>query len=730
MAREKILFVTSEAVPFIKTGGLADVAGTLPKYFDREKYDVRVILPKYASMKGEWKDKLQYRTHFEMQLAWRNMYVGVLETEIDGIPFYFIDNEYYFSGGWPYEDIRWDIEKFAFFSRAVLSALPSIDFRPDIIHCHDWQAALVPVYLNDAFQSNPFYQNIKTIMTIHNLRFQGIYDKNIIRDIIGISDSYFTPDKLEAYGDVNLLKGGIVYADRVTTVSETYAEEIKTEFYGEKLDKLLQARSNVLTGIVNGIDYNIFNPETDIHLPYKFDKETVTTEKVKNKVELQRQLGLREDPNVMMIGIVSRLTDQKGFDLIECVLDEICQDEVQIVALGTGEERYENMFRYYAWKYPGKVSANIYYSDELSHKIYGSCDAFLMPSLFEPCGLSQIMSLRYGTVPIVRETGGLKDTVIPFNEFENSGTGFSFRNYNAHEMMATVRYAERIFYDQKDQWNDLVKRAMKVDFSWNASAEKYEILYDHMLGWYWPRGEEQVETTQPAEAAELTEVKAAEVKAAEVKEAAPAEKKAPARKTTAKKATATKTTTKKTATEKKTTTRRTTAAKKKAEELKKVEESAKVEELEKAVETAAAVEEKAPVKKRTTRKTATKKAEEPVKAEEPKKAEEPVKVEEPKKAAEPVKAEEPKKAAEPVKPEEPKKAAEPVKAEEPKKAAEPVKPEEPKKAAEPVKAEEPKKAAEPVKEEEPKKAAEPEKVVEPVKAAPAKKTGRKSRKKR
>ena len=710
MAREKILFVTSEAVPFIKTGGLADVAGTLPKYFDREKYDVRVILPKYASMKGEWKDKLQYRTHFEMQLAWRNMYVGVLETEIDGIPFYFIDNEYYFSGGWPYEDIRWDIEKFAFFSRAVLSALPSIDFRPDIIHCHDWQAALVPVYLNDAFQSNPFYQNIKTIMTIHNLRFQGIYDKNIIRDIIGISDSYFTPDKLEAYGDVNLLKGGIVYADRVTTVSETYAEEIKTEFYGEKLDKLLQARSNVLTGIVNGIDYNIFNPETDIHLLYKFNKETVTTEKVKNKVELQRQLGLREDPNVMMIGIVSRLTDQKGFDLIECVLDEICQDEVQIVALGTGEERYENMFRYYAWKYPGKVSANIYYSDELSHKIYGSCDAFLMPSLFEPCGLSQIMSLRYGTVPIVRETGGLKDTVIPFNEFENSGTGFSFRNYNAHEMMATVRYAERIFYDQKDQWNDLVKRAMNVDFSWNASAEKYEILYDHMLGWYWPRGEEQMEATQPAEAAELTEVKAEEVKAAEVeatevKEAAPAEKKALARKTTAKKATATKTTTKKTATEKKTTTRRTTAAKKKAEELKKVEESAKVEELEKAVETAATVEEKAPVKKRTTRKTATKKAEEPIKVEEPKKTEEPVKAEEPKKAAEPVKPEEPKKDAEPAKPEEPKKDAEPVKSEEPKKAAEPVKAEEANKIA------------------------EPEKVVEPVKAAPAKKTGRKSRRK-
>lgn len=276
---------------------------------------------------------------------------------------------------------------------------------------------------------------------------------------------------------MNLLKGGIVYADRVTTVSETYAEEIKTEFYGEKLDKLLQARSNVLTGIVNGIDYNIFNPETDIHLPYKFNKETVTTEKVKNKVELQRQLGLREDPNVMMIGIVSRLTDQKGFDLIECVLDEICQDEVQIVALGTGEERYENMFRYYAWKYPGKVSANIYYSEAMSHKIYASCDAFLMPSLFEPCGLSQLMSLRYGTLPIVRETGGLKETVEPYNEYTGSGTGFSFANYNAHEMLHVIEYAKSVYYGDREAWNRIVDRAMAADFSWGNSARKYEDLY-------------------------------------------------------------------------------------------------------------------------------------------------------------------------------------------------------------------------------------------------------------
>ena len=746
MAREKILFVTSEAVPFIKTGGLADVAGTLPKYFDREKYDVRVILPKYACMKGEWKDKLQYRTHFEMQLAWRNMYVGVLETEIDGIPFYFIDNEYYFSGGWPYEDVRWDIEKFAFFSRAVLSALPSIDFRPDIIHCHDWQTALVPVYLNDAFQSNPFYRNIKTVMTIHNLRFQGIYDKNIIQDVIGISDSYFTPDKLEAYGDVNLLKGGIVYADRVTTVSETYAEEIKTEFYGEKLDKLLQARSNVLSGIVNGIDYNIFNPETDVCLPYKFNTQNVTTEKPKNKAELQRQLGLREDPNVMMIGMVSRLTDQKGFDLVECVLDEICQDEVQIVVLGTGEERYENMFRYYAWKYAGKVSANICYSDELSHKIYGSCDAFLMPSLFEPCGLSQIMSLRYGTIPIVRETGGLKDTVIPFNEFENTGTGFSFRNYNAHEMMATVRYAERIFYDRKEQWNDLVRRAMAADFSWKASAEKYEILYDHLLGWYWPRGEEKTEPVAaeaiPAQAEtktpekEDTETKAPEKEATEAK--AP-EKEATETKAPAKNAVTGKETTKKAATVKKKTARKTTAKKKaeaeatdaiKSENPAKAEKAVKTEEPEKAAVPAKAegtpavqTEEKAPVKRRT-RKTASRKTAEPVKTEEPVKAEEPAKTEEPIKVEEPVKAEKPAKTEEPVKAEEPAKAEKPAKTEEPAKAEKPAKTEEPVKAEEPAKAEKPAKTEETIKVEEPVKAEEP------AKAAPAGKTGRRGSRKK
>ena len=288
------------------------------------------------------------------------------------------------------------------------------------------------------------------------------------------------PDKVEAYKDANYLKGGIVYADRITTVSNTYAEEIKMPFYGEKLDGLMNARSNCLSGIVNGIDYEEYNPSTDSFIEKNYTVDNFRREKVKNKLALQKELGREQDNKVMMIGIVSRLTDQKGFDLVAYVMDELCQDAVQIVALGTGEEQYENMFRHFAWKYPGKVSANIYYSEAMSHKIYAGSDAFLMPSLFEPCGLSQLMSLRYGTVPIVRETGGLKDTVEPYNEYEKTGTGFSFMNYNAHEMLGTVRYAERIFYDKKRDWNKIVERGMQKDFSWKNSAKQYEELYDSM----------------------------------------------------------------------------------------------------------------------------------------------------------------------------------------------------------------------------------------------------------
>ena len=452
---KNILFVASECVPFVKTGGLADVVGSLPKYFNKKEYDVRVMIPKYACIPQEWKDKMQYKTHFYMDLAWRSQYVGILEMEYEGVHFYFIDNEFYFAGFHPYGNIYEDIEKFAFFCKAALSAMPSLDFRPDIIHCHDWQTGLIPVYIKDSFNDNSFYHGIKTIMTIHNLKFQGIWDKQKVIDITGLNEYYFTSDKLEAYGDANYLKGGIVYADMVTTVSDSYAEEIKMPFYGEHLDGLMRARSNCLRGIVNGLDYDEYNPETDPLIYANYNAKTFRKEKIKNKRGLQKELGLDQNDKTFMIGIVSRLTDQKGFDLIDYVIEEICAEDTQLVVLGTGEERYENLFRHFEWKYHGRVSANI--------------------------GLSQLMSLRYGTVPIVRETGGLKDTVEPYNEYEGKGTGFSFANYNAHEMLATIRYAKDVYYNRKREWNKIIDRGMAMDFSWNHSAKKYEDMYNELI---------------------------------------------------------------------------------------------------------------------------------------------------------------------------------------------------------------------------------------------------------
>lgn len=481
--KKNVLFVSSEAVPFIKTGGLADVAGSLPKYFDKERYDVRVMLPKYLCIPEKWRSQMKYVTHFYMDLAWRSQYVGVLEMEYAGVHYYFIDNEFYFAGPKPYGYIHEDIEKFAFFSKAALSAMPLLGFKPDIVHCHDWQTGLVPVYMKERFHDGEFFRDMKSIMTIHNLKFQGIWDLKKVKDITGLPPYFFTSDKLEAYGDANYLKGGIVYADAVTTVSDSYAEEIKTPFYGEHLDGLMRARSNCLTGIVNGIDYEEFNPATDTRIASNYNQMTFRKEKPKNKKALQQELGLEVNDKKFMIGIVSRLTDQKGLDLIAYMMDQICAEDVQLVILGTGESQYENMFRHFAWKYPDRVSANIYYSEDMSHKIYASCDAFLMPSLFEPCGLSQLMSLRYGTVPIVRETGGLKDTVEPYNEYESTGTGFSFANYNAHEMMNTINYAKHVFYNNKREWNKIVDRGMLKDFSWTSSAKKYQKLYDNLLGY-------------------------------------------------------------------------------------------------------------------------------------------------------------------------------------------------------------------------------------------------------
>lgn len=477
----KVLFASSEVAPFVKTGGLGDVAGSLPAVLREKGVDARVIMPLYRCIDQKYKDQMKYIAHIYIDIAWRKQYAGVFEMEHEGCIYYFVDNEFYFNGDKPYDYIHLDCEKFIFFSKAVLSLLPTLNFCPDVINCNDWQTGPIPVFL-DTFRNNPFFQNIKTVMTIHNLKFQGRWDFDKIKDAMGISDYYFTPDKMEYYNDANLLKGGMVYANKISTVSDTYANEITTAEYGEGLDSLLRARRSDLWGIVNGISYTDWNPSTDKCLYTNYTAKTVHKKKAANKTKLQAELGLPVDENKFMVGIVSRLTDQKGFDLVAYRIEELCAGGMQVVVLGTGDEKYENLFRHYAWKYPDRFSAQIYFSNDMSHKIYGACDAFLMPSRFEPCGLSQLISMRYGTLPIVRETGGLKDTVEAYNEFTGEGTGFSFANYNADEMMNTINYAMRTYYDNRDSWNKIVDNAMAKDYSWNVSAQKYIQMYQEITG--------------------------------------------------------------------------------------------------------------------------------------------------------------------------------------------------------------------------------------------------------
>ena len=482
---KKILFVTSECVPFIKTGGLADVCGALPKEFDKKYWDVRVVIPNYSCIPEHFRNQFEYVTHFYLSSGSyvQDRYVGVLKYTFDNVTYYFIDNQEFYSGFTPYtSDTKFEIEKFTFFDKAVLSMLPLIDFKPDIIHCHDWQTGLLPVYLKNEFAANPFFWGIKSIITIHNLKFQGIWDKEWVQGVSGLTDDLFTPDKLEFNKDANMLKGGLVYADYITTVSNSYANEIQTDYYGEGLNGLLSARHFDMQGIVNGIDYNAYDPDTDGKIYCHYNAENFRKKKFNNKLKLQEELGLAVDKKKYMIGLISRLTDQKGLDLINHVMEGIIDDYTQFVVIGTGDPQYENMFRHYAWKYPDRVSANICYSDDLAHKLYAAADAFLMPSRFEPCGLTQLISFRYGTVPIVRETGGLRDTVKAYNEYENSGDGFSFSNYNADEMLSVINYSKHIFFDKKREWNQMVDRGMANDFSWNASKYKYEGLYNYLLG--------------------------------------------------------------------------------------------------------------------------------------------------------------------------------------------------------------------------------------------------------
>lgn len=473
----RILMVASEAGPFSKTGGLADVVGSLPSALIERGADVRVILPKYGTIHQELKEQIEHNCYIYVNVGWKHMYCGIEQAEYRGVTYYFIDNEYYYKRDrlYGYDD---DGERFAFFNKAVLEAIRKVDFIPDVIHCHDWQAGMVPVLLEAWYRHLDEFRDVSTVFTIHNLRYQGVYGIDQMKEWFGLGDEYFTDDKLEFYGAASFLKGGLVYSHKLTTVSPTYAQEIKNSFYGERLDGLLNARSNDLVGILNGIDYEEFNPRTDEYIAQTYTKSGVK-QKAVNKLALQKELHLTENEEIPMIGLISRLVDQKGLDLIACVLDEILAEEVQLVILGTGDAKYENMFRDAMYRYSGKVSANICFDNALAHKIYAASDLFLMPSLFEPCGLGQLISLRYGTLPIVRETGGLKDTVLSYNEVTGEGNGFSFTNYNAHDMLYTIRRAVNIC-KKKTLRNNLRKAAMSCDYSWDSSAGQYLELYQSL----------------------------------------------------------------------------------------------------------------------------------------------------------------------------------------------------------------------------------------------------------
>lgn len=469
----KVLFAAAEAHPFVKTGGLADVIGALPKALKGAGVDVRVILPKYKGIPENFTSKMEHVAVVDVPVGWRNQYCGIERIVYDGIPVYFVDNEYYFGrdGIYGYMD---DGERFAFFNRAVLECLPTIDFQPDVLHCHDWHAAVIPLLLNAHYRHNPFYSSMRTAFTIHNLLYQGVFPYSVLGELLGLDHSYFSG--VEYYGNVNYMKGGIVYSDHVTTVSPTYADEIRTAYYGYGLDGLLASRADSLSGIVNGIDTKSYNPNTDSKIFTRY--RTNLAKKAENKLGLQQELGLPVAPYIPMVAMVTRLVDSKGLDLLTRVLDEVLYyDDIQFVLLGTGDESYERWFREAAWRYPTKLSAQILFNDALSRKIYAASDIFLMPSKFEPCGISQLLALRYGSIPVVRETGGLNDTVHAYNEETGEGNGFTFKDYNAHDMMFTLRRAVS-FYHKPEHWKKVTKNAFAGDYSWSVSAQQYIDIYE------------------------------------------------------------------------------------------------------------------------------------------------------------------------------------------------------------------------------------------------------------
>lgn len=475
----KVLLVASEAHPFIKTGGLGDVIGALPKELKNKGVDARVVIPKYRGINEKLKGKLTFVKWFMVKVGWRNQYCGVFEYDNNGIIYYLIDNEYYFDRDGLYGHYD-DGERFAYYDRAVIEFLKEIEWHPDIIHCNDWQTGMIPVLLKLEYVKDDFYRNIKTIFSIHNMLFQGVFPPEILPDLFAYDMEPFNNRSLEFYGGVSFMKGGINYSDKISTVSHTYAEEIRTPQYGEKLDGLLQERGYAVKGIVNGIDYEEYNPYNDKYI-YKIYEENYIADKEDNKIKLQEELSLPINKDIPMLGIVSRLTNQKGIDLVINIADRLLQNNIQLVVVGTGDYHYEEHFKNLQNRYRDKVSVNIGFNNKLAHKVYASCDMFLMPSLFEPCGLGQLIALRYGAIPIVRETGGLKDTISPYNKYNGVGNGFSFSNYNAHELLMITEYALEIYQD-KERWYSIISQAINSNNSWEKSAEEYCNMYLGVIG--------------------------------------------------------------------------------------------------------------------------------------------------------------------------------------------------------------------------------------------------------
>ena len=485
LPRRSVAFIGSECHPFVKTGGLGDVMYALPRELARLNCDVRVILPRYACIPQEYQDKMVYRGEFYMDLGntGRNYYVGIMEYVNDGVVYDFIDNQEFFSSGNPYLNLVDDIPRYCFFSKAALAALNYMNWIPDIVHCHDWQAALVPVYLRTLFKDSPV-GHAKSILTIHNLRFQGVYNIPTIKYWSGLPDSVFNMGALQQdYVEANMLKGGLAYADRITTVSGTYAYEIQTPEYGERLEDHLRYHNWKLRGIVNGIDYEMWNPETDPALAENYGLGNVLEHKMANKRALQRELGLEENESKFVIGLISRLTNQKGLDLVSSIIPQVLDGNTQVVVLGTGDSQYEDTFRYYEATYHGTFSACIQYDEARAHRIYAGSDALLVPSRFEPCGLTQLNAMHYGTLPIVRETGGLKDTVEPYNNFTGDGNGFTFDRYDAGLLLDAINRAKTVYFTNRYHWDEVVQRDMAKDVSWTNSAWQYRNLYLELTQW-------------------------------------------------------------------------------------------------------------------------------------------------------------------------------------------------------------------------------------------------------